>query len=133
MAKYDFTKYKMNTKAEKAVPILEHEFKPIKDDPEITVTCLYFKAGEKSSFVELTEDGRAVFDFRRIFEKKVRRISGLVVTITDETSGKPNDVAITDPQTLLAFPEGGIADDIITATALHLVKADNLTENEQGN
>lgn len=133
MGKYDFTNYKMNTKAAKASPILEHDFNPIKDDPEITVNCTYFMAGERSSFIELNEDGSATFNFRRIFEKKVRSISGLVVTITDEATGNPKDVEITDPKTLLAFPEGGIATDIINATARHLIRNDSLTEDEEGN
>ena len=133
MAKYDFTKYKANTEAEKVSPHLEHEFRPIKDDQDIVVKCSYFKAGERTGFIDFSEGRSASFNFRRVFQKKVISIEGLVLTVTDEKTDKPKDIVVSDPQVLLNFPDVGIVNDIVTEVARHIVNADELTEDEEGN
>lgn len=131
--KYDFTKYAVNTQEEKAVPNLEHEFRPIKDDPDIVVKVEYFKAGEKIGYADLKEGGTFSYNFRRIFERKVISIRGLVLTVTDKKTNKPAEVAITDPKVLVQYPDEGIIADLINGVGRHLIHGDELTEDEEGN
>ena len=139
--KYDFTAYKVNTDAEKASPILEHDYRPIDDDPDIVVRCRHFRAGEKMGYASLKPvkdmkgevKATASFDYRAIIQDQVDSISGLVVTITDEKTGKPKEIEIKDADTLVSFPDGGVIHDIVNNTAIHLISGDSLTEAEQGN
>lgn len=131
--KYDFTQYRMNTDEAKASPVLEHDFTPVDDDKDIVVHCTHFRAGEKMGFASMRQDGTFSFDYRRIFERKVQGISGLKLTVTDARTGKPKELEVTDAETLLSFPDTGIASEIVTRTALHLISGDSLTEEEQGN
>lgn len=133
MAKYDFTKYRAITDAEKVSPRLEHDYRPIEDDKDIVVKVEYFKAGEKGTFVDINQDGAASFNMARIFAKKAISISGLVLTVTDDKTDKPKEITITEPRDLLQFPDEGVIHDIVQNTAHHLIGGDSLNENEEGN
>lgn len=139
--KYDFTAYRVNTDEDKASPILEHDYKPIDDDPDIVLRCRHFRAGEKMTYASLKPvkgatgevKATASFDYRAIILNQVDSISGLVLTVTDDKTGKPKDIEVKDAETLIAFPDAGVVHDIVNNTAIHLISADSLTEAEQGN
>ncbi len=132
--KYDFTNFSFDTIEDKAIPRLEHEFRPIEDDPDIVVKCNYFKAGEKGTFIDVSaKEERATFNFRRIVEKQVISISGLVLTVTDAKTGKPLDFAVKDPETLLSLPDVGIVNQMVQSIANHLISNDTLSEKQEGN
>ena len=131
--KYDFTAYKVRTDADKASPVLEHEFRPVKDDEDIVVRCRHFRGGEKMAFASMKSNGTASFDYRGIILSQVDSIRGLVLTVTDDATGKDKDIEVKDAETLLSFPDEGIISTIVTNTALHLVAGDSLTEEERGN
>ena len=131
--KYNFTAYKVKTDADKASPILEHDYKPVKDDEDIVVRCRHFKAGQKMQYASFTRDGSASFDYRGIFLNQVDSIRGLVLTVTDAKTNAEKDIEVKDADTLLSFPDEGIISTIVTGTALHLIAGDSLTEEERGN
>lgn len=131
--KYDFTAYKVRTDADKASPVLEHDYRPVKDDEDIIVRCRHFRAGEKMTHAQVKRDGSATFDYRGIVRSQVISIKGLVLTVTDEKTGAEKDIEVKDAETLLSFPDEGIISTIVTGTALHLITGDSLTEEEQGN
>ncbi len=133
MAKYDFTRYSIDTEAGKASPVLEHEYRPVDYDKDIAVRCEHFKAGEKMKYAAVRVDGTFYFDYSRIFADKVLSINGLTLTVTDGKTGKPKDIAVTEPEVLVSFPDTGIVRDIVRNTALHLVNGESLTETELKN
>ncbi len=131
--KYDFTDYRMDTDAEKASPVLEHEYRPVKDDQDIVVKCEHFKAGEKMKYAAVRTDGSFYFDYARIFADKTTSIQGLTLTFRDARTGKPKDVNVTDPYMLVGMPDKGIVSEIVRETALHLINGESLTEKEEKN
>ena len=96
--KYDFTAYKVKTDADKASPILEHDYKPVKDDEDIVVRCRHFKAGQKMQYASFTRDGSASFDYRGIFLNQVDSIRGLVLTVTDAKTNAEKDIEVKDAE-----------------------------------
>lgn len=131
--KYDFTDYSMDTTLEKASPVLEHEYRPVKDDQDIIVRCEHFTAGEKMKYAAVRTDGTFYFDYARIFADKTTSIEGLTLTFRDAKTGKATDVKITDPYVLVGMPDKGIVSEIVRETALHLINGESLTEKEEKN
>lgn len=128
MATFDFKNLEVKTDKDKAIPVIEHTYLPLKDFPDVVVTCDYFKAGEKVKYMTFNDNGKMSLDITKIFRDKVKSIAGLTVKLK---GGK--ELAITDADTLLAFPDSGVFSAIVLATSTHIATADDLTEDEVKN
>ena len=109
---------------------LRHEYVPttsfnmsLNEKERMVIDCEYFRVGEKMSFNEVSADGTATMDFRKIFLKKVKGIRNF------EFNGKP----VTTSEEFLKFPGVGEMDLIVMNVVLHIINADELTEDEAKN
>ena len=116
------------TDKDKAIPVLEHIFSPLPDNPEVKVRCTYLKPGESMGYMSTAPDGRTVMDFRTLFAAQVKAIEGLEVEYGDGVS-----MRIASPLELLELPAVGQVSEILTRTCTHLITADALTEEEVKN
>lgn len=112
----------------KVSPIFEHTFTPLKEFPEVKITCEYFKTGEKSKYLTFGPDG-AIIDFRKLFADKVKAIEGIKITYND--SKEP--VEIKTARELLNLPDVDSLSEIIQSTGTHIFMADGLTGDEVKN
>ena len=109
---------------------LRHEYTPdteynnsLDEKERIIVDCEYFGVGEKLKYSSVSADGEATMDFRKIFSKKVKGIRNL------EINGKP----VTTSDEFLKFPSIPVLDSILSDVVLHIITADELTEDERKN
>lgn len=110
---------------------LRHEYIPdtefnnsIKDENErIVIDCEYFRMGERMSFSTVSEDKEVAIDFLKVFRKKVKGIRNL------EINGKP----VTTAEELLKYPGVPELESLMMDVVLHIIRSDDLTEDETKN
>ena len=109
---------------------LRHEYIPdtifnnsLDDKDKIVIDCEYFGVGEKAKFSSVTPDGEATLDLRKIFQKKVRGIRNLQI----------NGKSVTTADEFLRFPSIPVLDAIMSDVVVHIVTADDLSEDERKN
>lgn len=109
---------------------LRHEYIPqtewnkaLDEDERIIVDCEYFMLGEKMKYSNITEDKEYSLDFQKIFRKKVKGIRNLKI------NGKP----VTTSEELLRYPGVAELDALMMDVVLHIIKSDELTEDETKN
>ena len=113
---------------------LRHEYIPDtpfnlaeKDESKrIIVDCEYFAAGErmKYSSMDADESGKNVsMDFRKAFKNKVKGIRNLTI----------NGKAVTTAEELLKYPSVLELDALVINVVSHIMKSDELTEDETKN
>jgi len=110
---------------------LRHEYIPtttfneeLKKEDKIVVDCEYLRVGERTSFISMTSDEEVSMDvYRKIFAKKVRGIRNLTI------NGKP----VTTAEELLKYPSITELDALLINVAVHVLRADELTEDEKKN
>lgn len=83
----------------------------------------YFGVGERLGYTKLDNEGDAALDFRKIFLKKVKGIRGFVI------NGKP----VTTSEAFLKYPGTPTMEALMNDVVIHIVKADELTEDEAKN
>ena len=118
-----------NIDTKKADLGLRHEYIPdtelnnsLPDKEKIVIDCEYLRVGEKMNFNDLS-DGSPSMDFRKIFLKKVKGIRNF------EFNGKP----ITTSEEFLKFPGVDEMDAIVINVVAHILRTDELTEDERKN
>lgn len=126
--KFVFKNLSARTDKDKAIPVLEHVYQPLEDFPEIKVRCSYLKAGESAEYMSTSQTGRAVMDFRALFQSHVKCIEGLEVEFADGKTRRSSEA-----EEFLALPSTDGISDILTNTCTHLLKGDALTEEEVKN
>ena len=110
---------------------LRHEYIPtttfneeLKKEDRIVVDCEYLRVGERTSFISMTSDEEVSMDvYRKIFAKKVKGIRNLII------NGKP----VTTAEELLKYPSVTELDALLVNVAMHVLRADELTEDETKN
>ena len=109
---------------------LRHEYEPqteynlsLDEKDRIIVDCEYFAVGEKMKFSKIDENQEMSIDFLKIFRKKVKGIRNLVI------NGKP----VTTADELLRYPGIPVLDALMTDVVSHILKADDLGEDETKN
>lgn len=100
-------------------------------DTDVTVVCKYLRTGERDKVAELTRNGTLVTASRTIFAEQVKEIKGLV--IENEFNNDIQEIIIKKPSDFLALPRCDEFDLILNSTLVHLLSADNLTEEEEKN
>ena len=106
---------------------LEHMFQPLDNEPELIITCSYFRPGEITKYYSILEDGTSQIDIMKVFRDKVSSIDGLSV----EIDGNRIDIKTVDD--FLALPGTVDLTNILSRTATHLITGDNLTKDEVKN
>ena len=109
---------------------LRHEYTPktdwnLKEEDEekrVIFDCEYFMLGEKMKYSTTSEDGVSI-DFQKVFKKKVKGIRNL------EINGKP----VTTAEELLKYPGVPELDALMVDVVAHILKSDDLTEDEEKN
>lgn len=109
---------------------LRHEYEPqteynlsLDEKDRIIVDCEYFAVGEKMKFSKIDENQEMSIDFIKIFRKKVKGIRNLII------NGKP----VTTADELLRYPGIPVLDALMTDVVSHILKADDLGEDETKN
>lgn len=110
---------------------LRHEYIPeiplnmaIEDESDkIIVDCEYFRLGEKMNYSAMSEDKEVTLDFQKVFRKKVKGIRNLVI------NGRP----VTTSEELLKFPGVPELEALMMDVVLHIIRSDDLTEDEEKN
>ena len=109
---------------------LRHEYVPetnfnlsLDEKERVVVDCEYFAVGEKMKFSTVNEDQTLSMDFAKIFKKKIKGIRNL------EINGKP----ITTADEFLKYPDITELHDLMVDVVAHILKADDLTEDEEKN
>ena len=104
--------------------IPQTEFNLALDEKErIVIDCEYFAFGEKMKYSSVNEDREYSMDFLKVFRKKVKGIRNLVI------NGKP----VTTSDELLRYPGVPELDALMTDVVLHIIRSDELTEDETKN
>ena len=120
-----------NIDVKKADLGLRHEYIPdtvfnnsIEDESEkIVVDCEYFKLGEKMNYSTISEDKEVSLDFLKIFRRKVKGIRNLTI----------NEKPVTTAEELLKYPGVPELEELMMDVVLHIVRSDDLTEDETKN
>lgn len=109
---------------------MRHEYIPdtefnnsLDEKDRIVIDCEYFGVGEKLKFSFISTDGETSLDFPKIFLKKVKGIRNL------EINGKP----VTTSEELLKYPGVPVLDAIMSDVVVHIIRADELSEDEVKN
>ena len=110
---------------------LRHEYVPtttfnegLDEKDRIVVDCEDLRVGERTSFISMTQDEEVSMDvYRKIFAKKVKGIRNLII------NGKP----VTTAEELLKYPSITELDALLVNVAIHVLRADELTEDETKN
>ena len=110
---------------------LRHDYIPdttfnmaLDEGDRIVIDCEYLRVGERTSFISMTRDEEVSMDVnRKIFAKKVKGIRNL------EINGKP----VTTAEELLKYPSITELDSLLMNVAIHVLRADELTEDEEKN
>lgn len=110
---------------------LRHEYVPttklneeLPENERIVVDCEYLRVGERTSFFSMTTNEEVSMDvYRKIFTKKVRGIRNLTI----------NGTPVTTAEELLKYPSITELDAILIDVAVHILRADELTEDEKKN
>jgi len=110
---------------------LRHEYVPqtpfnlaIEDkDERVVVDCEYFRLGEKMKYSTIDEDKEVTLDFQKIFRRKVKGIRNLTI----------NGKAVTTADELLNFPGVPELEGLMMDVVLHIIRSDDLTEDETKN
>ena len=109
---------------------LRHEYIPqteynksLEEDNQLVFDLEYFAVGEKMKFSKMDENQEMSIDYAKIFRKKVKGIRNLVI------NGKP----VTTAEEFLRYPGVQVLDAIMTDVVIHIMKADDLTEDEAKN
>lgn len=106
---------------------IDHVFEPLDDYAEVKIHCRYLIPGERTSYVHYGADGTATINFALLFKDKVSAIDGLSVSV----DGK--DMDIKTSAEFLSLPSTPLLELIIMKTATHLLRNDELTEDEVKN
>lgn len=109
---------------------LRHEYIPqtdfnlaLPEEQRIVIDCEYFALGEKMKYSNVNEDKEYSMDFQKVFKKKVKGIRNLVI------NGKP----VTTSEELLRYPGVPELDALMVDVVLHIIKSDDLNEDETKN
>ena len=110
---------------------LRHDYIPtttfnevLDEKDKIVVDCEYLRVGERTSFTSVTREEEITMDiYRRIFAKKVKGIKNLVI----------NGKSVTTAEELLKYPSVVELEALVLNVALHIVRSDELTEDEEKN
>ena len=111
---------------------LRHEYVPavkfntdLPENERIVIDCEYLRVGERTSFLSVSAGENEVnMDiYRKMFAKKVKGIRNLVI------NGKP----VTTAEEFLRYPSTTELDAILIFTGNHILRADELTEDEEKN
>lgn len=110
---------------------LRHEYIPtitfneeLKKEDKIVVDCEYLRVGERTSFISMTSDEEVSMDvYRKIFAKKVKGIRNLTI----------NEKPVTTAEEFLKYPSVMELDALLINVAVHVLRADELTEDERKN
>ena len=110
---------------------LRHEYIPtttfneeLKKEDKIVVDCEYLRVGERTSFISMTSDEEVSMDvYRKIFAKKVKGIRNLTI----------NEKPVTTAEEFLKYPSIMELDALLINVAVHVLRADELTEDERKN
>ena len=110
---------------------LRHEYVPqtpfnlaIEDkDERVVVDSEYFRLGEKMKYSTIDEDKEVTLDFQKIFRRKVKGIRNLTI----------NGKAVTTADELLNFPGVSELEGLMMDVVLHIIRSDDLTEDETKN
>lgn len=90
------------------------------EDERIVFDCEYFRLGEKMNYSSISEDKEVTLDFQKVFRRKVKGIRNLVI------NGKP----VTTSEELLKFPGVPELEALMMDVVLHIIRSDDLTEDE---
>ena len=93
------------------------------EDEKIVVDCEYFRLGEKMNYSTISEDKEVSLDFQKIFRRKVKGIRNLTI----------NGKAVTTADELLNFPGVPELEGLMMDVVLHIIRSDDLTEDETKN
>ena len=93
------------------------------EDERIVFDCEYFHLGEKMNYSSISEDKEVTLDFQKVFRRKVKGIRNLVI------NGKP----VTTSEELLKFPGVPELEALMMDVVLHIIRSDDLTEDEEKN
>lgn len=110
---------------------LRHEYTPQTpynlaiENPEerVIMDCEYFRLGEKMKYSTIDEDKEVTLDFQKIFRRKVKGIRNLTI----------NGKAVTTADELLLFPGVSELEGLMMDVVLHIIRSDDLTEDETKN
>ena len=110
---------------------LRHEYIPetpfnmaIEDkDERVVFDCEYFRLGEKMNYSSISEDKEVTLDFQKIFRRKVKGIRNLII----------NGTPVTTSEELLTYPGAPELDALMMDVVLHIIRSDDLTEDETKN
>lgn len=120
-----------NIDVKKADLGLRHEYIPqvpfnlAIENPEdrVVVDCEHFRLGEKMKYSIIDEDKDITFDFQKIFRRKVKGIRNLTI----------NGKAVTTADELLNYPGISELEGLLMDVVLHIIRSDELTEDERKN
>ena len=120
-----------NIDVKKADLGLRHEYIPdtvlnnsIENEEEkIVFECEYFRLGEKMNYSNVSEDKEVSLDFQKIFRRKVKGIRNLTI----------NGKAVTTSEELLKYPGVAELEALMMDVVLHIIRSDELTEDETKN
>lgn len=120
-----------NIDTKKADLGLRHEYIPetpfnmaIEDkDERVVFDCEYFRLGEKMNYSSISEDKEVTLDFQKIFRRKVKGIRNLVI----------NRTPVTTSEELLKYPGAPELEALMMDVVLHIIRSDDLTEDETKN
>ena len=110
---------------------LRHEYTPQTpynlaiENPEerVIMDCEYFRLGEKMNYSSISEDKEVTLDFQKIFRRKVKGIRNLVI----------NGTPVTTSEELLKYPGAPELEALMMDVVLHIIRSDDLTEDETKN
>ncbi len=110
---------------------LRHEYTPQTpynlaiENPEerVIMDCEYFRLGEKMNYSSISEDKEVTLDFQKIFRRKVKGIRNLII----------NGTPVTTSEELLKYPGAPELEALMMDVVLHIIRSDDLTEDETKN
>lgn len=105
------------------IPQTEWNLAEEDEDKRVVFDCEYFMLGEKMKYSSVGEDNAMSIDFQKVFKKKVKGIRNLSIC------GKP----VTTAEELLKYPGVPALDNLMADVVAHILKADDLTEDETKN
>jgi len=119
----DITKADLGLRHEYA-PKTEWNLAEKDEEKRVIFDCEYFMLGEKMKYSTVAgEDNAVSIDFQKVFKKKVKGIRNL------EINGKP----VTTAEELLKYPGVPELDALMVDVVAHILKSDDLTEDEEKN
>lgn len=105
------------------IPQTEWNLAEKDEDKRVVFDCEYFTLGEKMKYSTVGEDNTMSIDFQKVFKKKVKGIRNLSIC------EKP----VTTAEELLKYPGIPELDNLMADVVAHILKADDLTEDETKN